>query len=86
MTTENFSTQTNPPAEVPMIWTSKGNLPVDILEYSVLWEEPPAEPGQLPIYTKFSEIYKLNGEIVKQSAHVLSRQGPTMQSAVGSFM
>jgi hypothetical protein len=58
--------------EEPMIWTSKGNLPlalfsanVDPPTYQVQWE-------QTPSYVKCSEMYILDGEVVKQSAHVLA--------------
>ena len=54
--------------EVPLIYTTKGNLPIDTLEYSHAWEETPD-------YVKFIEMYRLDGEVVKQSAHVLMRHG-----------
>jgi hypothetical protein len=54
--------------EEPMVWTSKGNLPVAALEYRTHWEETKD-------YTKFVERYLLDGEVVKESAHVLTRQG-----------
>lgn len=59
--------------EEPLVWTSKGNLPIAALEYSTLWEET-AE------YTKFIERYQLDGEVVKESAHVLSRQQITSEA------
>lgn len=53
--------------EIPMIWTARGNLPIASLEYSTEWIEVPGS------YTKLIETYKLDGEIVRQSAHVLAR-------------
>ena len=54
--------------ETPMIHTMQGNQPIADLEYSTSWEVADE-------YTKFIETYKLNGEIVRQSAHVLAKQG-----------
>lgn len=52
----------------PLIFTTKGNLPISALEYSHKWEN-------LDTCIKFSETYMLNGEVVKQSAHVLMKTG-----------
>lgn len=49
-------------AETPLIWTSKGNLPVEVLQYTPRWEVT-AE------YVKFVEVYTLDGEIVRENAH-----------------
>lgn len=49
--------------EKPLIYTSKGNLPVDDLELKVEWE---FSTGHIAC----KEIYLLDGEIVKQGAHV----------------
>lgn len=65
--------------ETPLIYTIKGNLPVADLEYSTEWQEVPGE------YTKLIETYKLDGEVVKQSVHVLSRQGLGVGAASASF-
>jgi len=54
--------------QVPLIWTTKGNLPIDSLQYSTEWEETETS-------IRFSEIHRLDGEIVKQSQHVLLKQG-----------
>ena len=54
--------------DTPLIYTSFGNLPIDTLEYSYTWEDTPE-------YIKFSETYKLAGEVVKQSAHVYVKVG-----------
>lgn len=54
----------------PMVFTTKGNLPVSSLEHYVAWEDTPD-------YVKFREVYKdkTTGEIVKESAHVMQRRG-----------
>lgn len=52
--------------DVPLIYTSIGNLPIDSLKYSYQWEDTPE-------YTKFTETYSKDGIIVKQSSHVYSR-------------
>lgn len=62
----------------PLIWTTKGNLPIASLEYSHAWEDQPE-------YLKFSETYRLDGEIVKQSAHVYVKQGVQAQPEQGAF-
>ena len=54
--------------DTPLIYTTKGNLPIDSLEYSHTWEETPD-------YIKFVETHKLDGEIVKQAAHVYIKHG-----------
>lgn len=54
--------------DIPLIYTTKGNLPTSSLEYSHKWED-------LESCIKFSETYTLNGEVVKQAAHVLMKQG-----------
>lgn len=54
--------------QVPMIWTTKGNLPVSDLQCAVRWEESPD-------WTKMFETYTLNGEVVRESVHVLMRRG-----------
>jgi hypothetical protein len=48
---------------VPLVFTSKGNLPVKSLEQSVEWKFSNTS-------IEFSEIYKLDGEVVKQSGHI----------------
>jgi hypothetical protein len=51
----------------PLIHTINGNLPVASLKYSTAWEDTPE-------YTKFTETYRLDGEIVRQSSHVLGKR------------
>ena len=54
--------------DTPLIWTSKGNLPIEALTYEHKWEDSEE-------YMKFSETYSLDGEVVKQSAHVYKKKG-----------
>ena len=54
--------------DVPLIHTIKGNLPITDLQYETQWEVTDD-------YTKFIETYSLNGEVVRQSAHVLAKHG-----------
>ena len=53
--------------ETPLIYTSKGNLPVASLSYSTQWEDNDD-------YTQFTETHTLNGEVVKQSVHVRQKR------------
>ena len=55
-------------ADVPLIHTTKGNLPVASLEHYTEWRDSTEQ-------VIFVEGYLLDGEIVKQSTHVLIRQG-----------
>lgn len=57
--------------EEPLIWTSKGNLPISCLQHDMRWEET-------DMYIKFVERYTLDGEVVKESAHVKCKHGFTM--------
>lgn len=43
-------------------------MPIEALDYSTSWEVTET-------YTKFIETYSYQGEIVRQSAHVLAKQG-----------
>lgn len=52
----------------PLIWTTLGNVPISDLQYSTAWEDAPG-------YVKFVETYEKDGEIVKQAAHVMVKQG-----------
>lgn len=59
-------------SEAPLIYTTKGNLPVDQLEYQTGWIDTPE-------YTQFMERYLLDGEVVKESSHVYHRKGATFE-------
>ncbi len=54
----------------PLIWTTKGNLPIDSLEYRHGWDDTEAA-------TVFWEEHWLGDEMVKRAAHVLSKTGVT---------
>lgn len=64
--------------DTPLIYTIKGNLPMDALEYSYKWEERDT------CYV-FSEKYTLGGEMVKESAHVLMKTGLEIGSEQEQF-
>ena len=54
---------------IPLIFTSKGNLPIDSLRLETNWD---IQDG----YSKFSERYRDEaGDIVRESAHVYDRRG-----------
>lgn len=69
----------------PLIYTTQGNLPVDELIYSPRWEEPHTKEGSVPPWTKFIETYTWKGEVVRESVHVLHRQGMTASSLAGNL-
>lgn len=62
----------------PLIFTSRGNLPIASLQYATRWEETPT-------YTKFVETYSLNGEVVRESAHVLGKK-PLLSESIAQPM
>lgn len=62
----------------PLIYTSKGNLPVKDLRYEHAWEDAKE-------YIKFTERYWLGDEVVKESAHVYQKRGLSMFGETGSF-
>lgn len=64
--------------DVPLIYTSKGNLPISSLEYGTRWEDAPD-------YIKFVEIYTLDGEVVRESAHVYTKRGLSMEPQTATF-
>lgn len=61
----------------PLIYTSKGNLPIASLDYSYGWDD--TENALV-----FWEQYKLGDEIVKRGAHVYTKHGVIGQSIVNS--
>ncbi len=64
--------------EEPLIHTTKGNLPVASLVYSTRWEDTPD-------YVKLVETYTLNGEVVRESAHVLAKRSIFSESLIQSL-
>jgi len=57
-------------SDVPLIWTSHGNMLVSLLDYRTEWDFQPT-------YIKLTESYFLGDELVRQSAHVYDKQGIT---------
>ena len=65
--------------DVPLIWTSKGNVPIDSLKYEVRWDIQPT-------YYKFVERWiDASGEVVKEGAHVYSLAGVTGDGVAASL-
>lgn len=62
----------------PLIYTTKGNVPVDSLEHRPRWEDHPEA-------TVFVDEYFLDGESVKRSVHVLSKRGLTGEAIAASL-
>lgn len=62
----------------PMIYTSHGNLPVASLQYATRWEDSDD-------CIKFVEVYILDGEVVRESAHIYAKRGLLVEPAAGSF-
>ena len=54
--------------EEPLIYTTKGNLPVRDLAYRHEWIED-------DVAITFVEEYRLNGELVKRSTHARLKKG-----------
>ena len=63
----------------PLIFTSKGNVPLSTLTLETEWDLQET-------YVKFVERYRdETGEVVKESAHVYSKLGLTGESAIASI-
>lgn len=62
----------------PLVYTTKGNLPISTLEYFHAWEDKEG-------YAKFIQGYKLEGEVVKQEAHVYLKKGIGIEAALEQF-
>jgi len=63
---------------VPMIWTTKGNLPISELEYRSGWQDQTGKPAVLrdnPTAVVFWEEHWHQGQMVRRSAHVIMRDG-----------
>jgi hypothetical protein len=63
----------------PHVWTSKGHVPEESLVFEPIWEDTPE-------YVKLRLVYKLDGEIVKESAHVLSKRGISSEAVQQSLV
>ena len=62
--------------ETPLIWTSKGNVPIDSLRYEHEWREDDQ-------YIFFLERWFDGEELVKNNTHGYVKQGVTMGGAQG---
>lgn len=65
--------------DIPLIYTSKGNLPEADLQFDPIWEDTPD-------YTKLRLVYRLGDEVVKESAFVLSKRGLDSSAVAQSFV
>jgi len=64
--------------EAPLIWTTKGNIPVSDLHYRTQWQITEE-------YISFTESYFLGDELVKSSTHVHSNKPLESESAQSEF-
>lgn len=62
----------------PLIWTSKGNIPIQGLEYITEWQD-------MENQVRFIETYKLNNEVVKRSVHVMIKEGLALFQEQGNM-
>ena len=62
----------------PLIYTIRGNLPIASLVYETRWEDADE-------YIKFIETYRLDGEVVRESAHVYSKRGLLAEPAAAKL-
>jgi hypothetical protein len=62
----------------PLIYTSKGNLPLASLRYETAWHDTPE-------YVKFVERHWLGDEVVRESAHVYSKHGVVAQGVAADL-
>ena len=65
--------------EIPLIWTSKGNVPLDLLKMDVIWD---VQSTYIKLIERYTDV---DGEVVKENAHVYSLLGLTGESAAASF-
>lgn len=64
--------------DTPLIWTTRGNLPVDQLRLEVRWIDNAD-------YTQMVETYTApDGEVVRSSTHVLTRKGVDLTGQVAN--
>ena len=66
------------PDDAPLIYTSRGNLPADSLQYRHHWTDNATE-------TTLVEEHWLDGEIVKRSVHTMLKHGTVMCPVLASF-
>jgi hypothetical protein len=66
-------------ADEPLIYTSKGNLPISSLTYETQWI---LDPG----YIQFVERHRdSTGEVVRESAHVYDLSGVAAAALAAQF-
>lgn len=65
-------------SDEPLIWTTKGNLPVSQLRYETAWHDGAD-------HVAFRERYYLGDEVVKESVHVLKREGAALAPTQGTI-
>ena len=63
----------------PLVYTTKGNLPISSLEYFYWWENTED-------YMKFVQGYKLDGEVIKQEAHAYLKKGIGIEASLESWI
>ncbi len=64
--------------EVPLIWTSEGNLSLADLKQTVVWTDNENE-------TICASEHWLGEKLVRREVHILKREGLSMAGAVGEI-
>lgn len=64
--------------DIPLIWTTHGNIPESDLRVDPVWEETAD-------YTKLSLRHYLGDELVKESCFVLGRRALPIGGELGNF-
>jgi len=64
--------------ETPLIFTSKGNLPIESLTETVVWTDNADE-------TICAVEHWLDGECVRRQVNIMKRTGNSIMGAVGQF-
>jgi hypothetical protein len=67
-------------SEVPLIYTSRGNVPLDSVDIKVEWF---FEPDYVKLVEKAFD--KVSGELIKESAHIYSKSSVMGVAQVGQF-
>lgn len=62
----------------PLIYTSKGNMPIKDLEYRYGWTDNDVE-------TRLTQEWLLGDEVVKSSVHVFLKHGVTVEAKVAKL-
>jgi len=65
---------------VPLIWTTKGNIPRAAVSQDKLWHVSEDDPNIVLklVYRLLSDEFGAKGEIVREDVHVFVRQGVAM--------